>query len=176
MQYTYQDVFSTAQNSFWTRCFWCLLVLLPCLFVCLCHLFHISKTFPFDRKKNKVPWGEIGWIRRVGHGGHAVFHQKLLNTQRSVGRCACKSPIMKWANTLKSLQKNSLKLDTASHNNTSWYTDTDGFLEHSPSRESMYYKGTTLQKIIHFGEDPSFTHVTWMHMMSKSIFLAHSSL
>ena len=76
------------------------------------------------------------------------FLVKTLTTQRSVGRCACKSPIMKWANTLKSLQKNSLKLDTASHNNTSWYTDTDGFLEHSPSRGSLHFKGPALQKII----------------------------
>ena len=37
-------------------------------------------------------------------GGHAIFGQKLLNTQHSVGRCAGKSPIMKWANAL-SLQK-----------------------------------------------------------------------
>ena len=28
--------------------------------------------------------------------------------------------------------KNSLQPNTASHNNTSWYTDTDGLLEHSP--------------------------------------------
>ena len=31
-------------------------------------------------------------------------------------------------------KNNSLKLNAASHNNASWYTDTDGFLEHSPSR------------------------------------------
>ena len=29
MQYTYGDFYSTAQNSFWTHQFWCLLVLLP---------------------------------------------------------------------------------------------------------------------------------------------------
>ena len=38
-------------------------------------------------------------------------------------------------------QKNLLKPNAASHNNASWYTDTDGFLEHSPSRENLYYKG-----------------------------------
>ena len=66
--------------------------------------------------------------------GHAIFGQKLLSTQCGVGRCTHKPLIMKWANTL-SLQKKkkSLKLNTASHNNTSWCTDTDGFLEHSPS-------------------------------------------
>ena len=41
---------------------------------------------------------------------------------------------------------NSLKLNADSHNNTSWYTDTDGFLEHSPSREILYYKELALQK------------------------------
>ena len=45
-------------------------------------------------------------------------------------------------------KENSLKPNTASHNNASWYTDTDGFLEHSPSGGSLYYKGPTLQKII----------------------------
>ena len=39
-------------------------------------------------------------------------------------------------------KKISLKPNTASHNITSWYTDTDGFLEYSPSCRSLYYKGT----------------------------------
>ena len=45
--------------------------------------------------------------------------------------------------------------NAASHNNASWCTDTDGFLEHSPSRGSLPYKGPTLQKIIPgFGGSP----------------------
>ena len=66
------------------------------------------------------------------------FGQKLLNTQGSVGRCACKSPIVKWANALKESSKNySLKLNAASLKlNASWYTDTDVFLEHSPTGEA----------------------------------------
>ena len=36
------------------------------------------------------------------------------------------------------VKKNSLKLNTATHNNASWYTDLDGFLEHSPSKGSLY--------------------------------------
>ena len=83
----------------------------------------------------------------MGHEVHAVFGQKLLKTQCGVGRCARKPPIIKWANVL-SLQKNSLKLRAASHNNASWCIDTDGLLEHSPSRGSLYYKGPGLQKII----------------------------
>ena len=50
---------------------------------------------------------------------------------------------------LKSLkEKISPKPNTASHNSASWYTGTDGFLEHSPSRGSLYYKGPAHQKII----------------------------
>ena len=39
-------------------------------------------------------------------------------------------------------------LSAASLNIISWYTDTDEFLEHSPSRGNLYYKGFSLQKII----------------------------
>ena len=38
-------------------------------------------------------------------------------------------------------KENSLKPIVISHNSASWYADTDGFLEHSPSRGSLYYKG-----------------------------------
>ena len=34
-----------------------------------------------------------------------IFGQKLLNTQRSVGRSTCKSAIMKWAKALKESSK-----------------------------------------------------------------------
>ena len=92
-----------------------------------------------------------------GEGGalgvHAIFGQKLLDTQRRVSRCAHKSAIMKWANTL-SLQKNSLKLKAASHNNASWYTDTDGFLEHSLSRRSLYHKALPLEDNSILGGSP----------------------
>ena len=71
--------------------------------------------------------------REGGHVGHDVFDQKLLTTQHSGGRCAQKSPIMKWVNLLKeSSKKNSLKLNAASHYNASWCAATDGLQEHSP--------------------------------------------
>ena len=66
---------------------------------------------------------------------------------------------MKWENALKEFKrKNSLKLNAASHNTTIWYTDTDGFLEHLPSRGSLYYKGPALQKITlgFLGSPPSY--------------------
>ena len=107
MQYTYQDIFSTAPNSFLTHQFWCLLELLP--FFCFSSSTS-AKPFPWGLffmwgKKKKCHSDEIRWIERVGLGGHAVFSQKLLNTQRRVGRCARKSPIMRWANALKESSK-----------------------------------------------------------------------
>ena len=50
--------------------------------------------------------------------------------------------------TERDFKEHSLKPNAGSHNNASWCTDTDGFLEHSPSGGSLYYKGPTLQKII----------------------------
>ena len=70
-----------------------------------------------------------------------------------------------------SLQKNSLKPNAASHNNTSWYTDTDGFLEHSPSRRSLYYKGSILQKIILvWGAPLQIFMVTDSHVQVRNFF------
>ena len=83
--------------------------------------------------KKRVPQVRSDEYRGWRHRGHAVFAQKLLNTQHCAGRCACKSPIMKWANTFRVFQKNSLEPNAAFHTTTRPYTDTDGFLEHSPS-------------------------------------------
>ena len=47
-------------------------------------------------------------------------------------------------------KQNSLKLNASSHNNASWYTDTDGLLEHAPSGGSLYYEWPVLQKISTF--------------------------
>ena len=86
---------------------------------------------------------------RVGHGGHAVSGQKRLTTQRSVGRYARKSPIIKWANVLKeSPKKFSEPERSLSQQCQLIHTDTDGLLEHSPSAGSLFYKGPALQKII----------------------------
>ena len=64
-------LFSTAQNSFWTRQFWCLSVLPPFLISPLPHrqnvpfgdFFHLGK-----QTKKIVIWSKIGWIGRVGVG------------------------------------------------------------------------------------------------------------
>ena len=91
----------------------------------------------------------------MGHRGHAVFVQKLLNTQCGVSRHTLNHHPEMGKHVERGFKKNSLKPNTASHNNASWYTDTDGFPEHPPSRGSLYYKGPTLQKIIvDFGGPP----------------------
>ena len=79
------------------------------------------------------------------------FGQKLLHTQCSVDRCAHKSPIMKRANMLRLFTK----FTEAEHSLYKLHTDTDGFLEHSPSwGGGLHYKGPALQKIIPFGGLP----------------------
>ena len=110
----------------------------------------------------------------MGHRGHAIFGQKLLNTQHSVGSYTCNSPIMKWANTLKeSSKKISLKPNTASHNNASWCTDTDRLPEHPPSGGSLHCKGPALQKIILvFRGIPSYISVAHVLAQTCSLFLA----
>ena len=60
------------------------------------------RTFFIRGNKKKSCLGKIEWIGRMGHGAHAVFGKKLLNTQCSVSRCSCQLPIMKWANMVSS--------------------------------------------------------------------------
>ena len=92
--------FFTAQNSFWTHWFWWLLVLL--LFVSLLPRQNVSIWGLFACvETKKVIQDKIGWMRRVGHRGPAILGQKLLNTQRAVGQCTRKSPIINWADVLK---------------------------------------------------------------------------
>ena len=72
--------------------------------------FSLRIFFTWGNKKN-VSHSQIRWIRRVGHGSVAIFGPKLLNTQCSVGRCADKLPIMKWANVLKESSKKFTKAE-----------------------------------------------------------------
>ena len=99
MQYTYQDIFSTAQSSFGACQFQCLLVLLP--FFCFTSSISIKhfplRTFFIQENKNKSC---SRWIGRVGR-----FGVKTAGHSCGVGRCARKSPIMKWANALKESSK-----------------------------------------------------------------------
>ena len=148
MQYTYWDVFSYCSKQVFN-----LLILMPfsasAIFVSsLTHRQHVFLwgLFHLGRQK-KVACGEIGWIGRVGH--RLPFLVKNCWTLRAVWAGQLVNPPSWYRQTCwKSLQKNSLTPNAASHNNASWCTDTDGLLEHSPSEGSLYYKGPTLQKII----------------------------
>ena len=72
----------------------------------------------------------------------AIFGQKLPNTRCDVGRCAHKSPVTKWTNTL-SLQNKFTEAERSLSQQHQLVHDIDGFLEYSPSGGSQ---GPTLQK------------------------------
>ena len=110
--------------------------------------------FPFENffhpgKQKKVAWGKIRWIGRAGTGGPAVLVKNCWSLSTMWVGVLVNDPSWNGGTSWKSLQKkNSLKPNAASYNNTICYTDKDGFLKHSPSRGSLYYKEPTLQKII----------------------------
>ena len=70
--------FPTAQNSFWTHRFWCLLEPLQFFISPLLHLQNIFLWGLFSSRETKVTWGEMGWTGRVGHGDHAIFWSKTV--------------------------------------------------------------------------------------------------
>ena len=168
MYYTYQDLFSTFQNIFWTCEFWWLLVLLPFFVSPSLYQQHfpLRTFFIWVNKKKSLGerWGEYGrWGRRV-----MLFFVK---------NCCILS--MVWAGMLvnhsswngqmhwKGLQKNSLKSNTNSQHcqPVHWYR---WGLEHSPSR---YYKGPVLQGA-HLPEDNS---VFWEVLPCTHYFRAHGN-
>ena len=106
MQYTYQDVFSTASNSFWTHRFWCLLVLLPFFVSLLPHQENVSLWGVFFIQGNKKCYSGWDWVNREGRTRESCrFKSKTAEHSVWCGKCACKSPIMKWANMLKESSK-----------------------------------------------------------------------
>ena len=102
MQYTYPDFLSLLKTVFRLVDFDT--VQRSCHF--LFHLFHIGKMFSFRnffiQGNNKKGHSQWDWVNREGGvWGHAVFDQKLLNTQCGVDRYPPKLPIMKQAKALK---------------------------------------------------------------------------
>ena len=99
-----------------------------------------------ETQKNRLGWGQVK--REDGAGGLC----RLVKNCWTLG--------VMWAGVLvnhaswngqrswKSLKKNALKSNAASHNSASWCTDPDGLLEHSSSRGTLYNKGPTHQQII----------------------------
>ena len=104
-------------------------------FQCFCHfwfhLFHIAKMFlslwglfSSGETNKKSHSGRDLMNRECGAWVHVVFGQKLLNTQCSVGSFAGKLPVMKLANTEKSLQKKFTEAEhslSQQHQLVHWY-------------------------------------------------------
>ena len=108
MQYAYRDIFPTAQ----TKQFSNVSILMPfSASAVFCFTSSTSakrsplRTFFIQGSKIKSCSRQDRVSRESGARGHAVFGQKLLNTQHGVGRYTRKSPIMKWANALKGSSK-----------------------------------------------------------------------
>ena len=148
MQCTYWDS-STAQNSFWTCLFWCLLVLLPFFlfgFPPLPHQQNVSLSGLFSSWKQSCSgqdqvnregeaWGSCHFL--VKNWTHTtVWADALINHPSWTGQ-------RHWRNLKK---KNSLKPNAASYNNASWHTNTAGF-QNTHQRRPVY-KRPTLQKVI----------------------------
>ena len=77
IQYTYQDVFSTAQNSFWTPWFWCRLELLPYFVSPLPHQQNVYSRGIFSSGKTKnslLGWDQVN--REGGAQGSCCFWSK----------------------------------------------------------------------------------------------------
>ena len=137
-------------EQFWTHWFGCLLLLLLFLVSPLPHQqkrFPLRTFFIWRKPPKKVTWCKIRWMGREGHGV-ILFWVKNCQTFSAMWEGVLVNHTS-WNEQIcwKNLWKNSLKLNAAPHNNASWYTDTDGFLRHSPNGGSLY-KGHTLQKII----------------------------
>ena len=117
--------------------------------VFLFHCLHISKSLPFeDFSSRETKKSHSGQDQVNGQGeahGSCWFLSKT--GQHLWAGMPINHPSWNGHMHWKNLQKMSLKWNTASHNNASWYTDTDGFLEHPPSGGSLYYSRPTLQKI-----------------------------
>ena len=134
--------------------------------VFLFHLFHIGKTFPFEDffiQGNKIKsLGQERVNREGGAWGSCCFLVKSCSTLNTLcGQMCSKITNHEMGYTLKVSSKEiSLKSNEASHN-SSWYTDTDGFLEHSPSRGGLVLQeGNSLQKIIPFGGGVGSLHIS----------------
>ena len=87
-----------------------------CLFVSpLLHWQNVFLWGLFHWGNRKVALGNIGWIGRVGHRGHAVFSKKTAEHSVWCGQVCLQIIHHEMGRYVwKSLQKNSLKLNTAS--------------------------------------------------------------
>ena len=152
MQYTYQDIFFHCSKQFLNSLIW-----MPfSAFSGFCFTSStLAKWFPlrtfshWETHTKKVARGENG---EGGVGGSCLFWQvRLWITRHEVTR---------WVERV--FKKHSLKPNAASHNNSSYHTDTDGFLEHSPIEEACT-TWPALQKI------PEYFGSLWAHWVKTCL-------
>ena len=164
--------------------------LLRCFFHCskqflnlsILMTFSVSAVFlvsPHPHQQNVSLWGfsssretkicHSGQDRMSREDGAQQFLVKNCWTLSGVwGDALINHPSWNGQKCVESSKKHSLKPNAASHNNTSWYTDPDGFPEHSPSKGSLYHKGPALQKVFHFGGSvrPYAPPQWWFHIVT----------
>ena len=132
--------------------------------------------FPFDNffstrgaKKNSLR-GEIRWIGRVGHGDHASFGQKLLNTQVVWAGVLVNPPSWNGQTHWKSSKKFSEGQHRLSqhHQLVHW---TDGFLDTHLVGEACSIRSLPSRRQLQFfwwGGPPSYAFVLWTEESSMS--------
>ena len=139
MQYTYQDVFSTAQNSVWTRQFWYLLVLLLFFVSSLLHrqnIFLWGLLSPGETKK-KSPGARLGEWERSGKGVMLFLVKNCWTLSAMWADMLINHP--SWnGQTSESLQNKYTAVEHSFSQQHLLVHDTDVFLEHSPSGGSLY--------------------------------------
>ena len=146
MQDTYWDFFFHCPKQSLNSLILGLLVLLSFFASLLPHGQNVSLWELFSSRETKASCLGCDWVNRESH---AVLDQKLLEHSLWCGQVHLSITHHEMGKCVERLfKKNSLKPKTASHNNASWYMDTDGFLEHSPSRGHLYQKGSPFRKII----------------------------
>ena len=126
-------------------------------FCCFCFTFPHWQNVPFENffHLGKQKWSpgerEISQVGEQGGWGTEAMPFFIKNswTPRAAWAGAIiNHPLWNGEMCWKSLKKISVGPHSAPPNNTSWYTDSNGFLEHSRSGGSLYYKGPSLQKVI----------------------------
>ena len=113
-------------------------------FACTTLAKHILLRTMFIWGNKKKSFGRDGVEREGGARESCSFCSETAEHSVQCGQVCSQVTHHKMGKHIERVFKqNSLKRDAPSHNSASWHIDTDGFLEHSPSRGSLYYKAPT---------------------------------
>ena len=171
MQHTYWDIFSTAKNSFWTRWFWCLLVLLRFLVLPLPHQQNVSLWGSFSLGKQRSFGARSGEYGEWGMGFMPFLVKKCLTLSVVWAGALINHPSWNGQMHWKILQK--IPWTPMQPLTTTPAGTPPGFLEHSPSGRTLCCKGPALQNIIlFFWGFPSYVRVLtcWTEKTVKGTF------